>query len=68
MRNRAPGICADCGGMVHVGAGYFEKIMGTTRGWKVRHVLCVAIAKLEAGVSFNDLSRAQQKAMEPYMK
>jgi hypothetical protein len=65
MRNRHPGPCKDCGGNVAVGEGYFER-----QRWgefKVRHVLCVAIKKLEGGVGFKDLTLAQQKAMQPYL-
>lgn len=68
MRNRYAGPCDDCGGFVPVGGGYFEKVMGTRNGWVVRHVLCVAIAKLDRGVPFDQLSHAQQRAMKPYLE
>lgn len=64
MRNQYPGPCKDCGATVAVGEGYFEK-----QRWgefKVRHVLCVALAKLESGAGWNDLTLAQQKAARPH--
>lgn len=60
MRNRFPGPCKDCGQRVEVGAGYFEKVPGTTRQWRVRHVHCTAVARAEAG---KPLSKAQRAAI-----
>lgn len=65
MRNNYGGPCKDCGQYVPPGEGYFEK--QRWGGFKVRHVLCVAIAKLEAGAKLPELSHAQQQAMWPYL-
>ncbi len=40
MRNKYPGTCYRCGGFVEVGAGHFEKIMGTKNKWRVQHADC----------------------------
>lgn len=61
MRNRYAGPCKDCGETVAVGAGYFEKQRGG--GWKTRHVLCVAKAKIAAGDQPRHLTYAQQHAL-----
>lgn len=38
--NRYPSKCCHCGGKIEAGAGFMEKIMGTTRGWRVYHLAC----------------------------
>lgn len=42
--NRYAGKCCHCGKRVDAGEGQMEKIMGTTRGWRVYHVPCDQIA------------------------
>lgn len=61
MRNRYAGPCKDCGETVPVGEGYFEKQRGG--GWKTRHVLCVAKAKIAAGLTTGGMSYAQRDAL-----
>ena len=40
MRNRYKGTCYYCGKTVEVGAGHFEKIIGT-KYWRTIHADCV---------------------------
>jgi hypothetical protein len=61
VRNRYAGPCKDCGETVPEGAGYFEKQRGG--GWKVRHVLCTAKAKVEGGCPLDALSPPQRAAL-----
>lgn len=60
-RNQYAGPCKDCGETVEAGAGYFERQRGG--GWKVRHVLCTARAKVASGASLRDLSLPQREAL-----
>jgi hypothetical protein len=38
--NRYPSTCCICRQRVGSGEGFMEKIMGTTRGWRVYHLAC----------------------------
>lgn len=40
MRNRYPGDCYRCGGIVAAGAGHFERFNG---GWRVQHADCAIV-------------------------
>jgi len=46
MRNKYPGICADCGNPVKEGEGYFQR---WNRGWIVRCIKCTTKGKIAKG-------------------
>ena len=50
MRNKYPGVCANCGLEVKVGDGYFQR---WNRRWIVRCIKCVTEGKIkkERGLS-----------------
>lgn len=57
MRNRYPGTCYRCGGVVPAGAGHFERQFGA---WKVQHAECaVKYRGTDVGVDLE--AKARQK-------